>query len=111
MGLAVSHGVVAAPINSIIFDKNDKKKFFGELSQIILDQKVEKIIVGLPLMDDESTKQSEITYQIGEEIASTLKLPVEFTDESFTSIEAKENNAKDIDSESARIILERYLPR
>lgn len=109
VGLAISHGVVAAALDAIIFDRNDKEKFFNTLEQILGAQKVERIILGLPLRDGEETSQSQITRAIGKEISEELNIPVEFVDESFSSIEAKEGNAKDIDSESARIILERYI--
>lgn len=109
VGLAISHGIVAAALDAIIFDRNNKEKFFNVLEQILRAQKVERIILGLPLRDDEETSQSQITRAIGKEISEELNIPVEFVDESFSSIEAKESNAKDIDSESARIILERYI--
>jgi putative Holliday junction resolvase len=111
VGLAISHGVVAAPLQSITYDRSNRQAFFDELKEIVLDQKAEKIIVGLSLRDGEPTKQSEISRQIGEEISEKLDISVDFVDESFTSVEAKENDAKDIDSESAKIILERFLPR
>jgi len=111
VGLAISHGIVASAVGSIIYNPSEKESFFEQLRQIVIDQKAEKIIIGLPLSDGNPTRQSEVSSKIGQEISDNLKIAVEFVDESFTSVEAKENYAKDIDAESARIILERYLPR
>ncbi len=108
VGVAISHGFMAEGIATLGF--SNKESFYSDLKKIIVEQKIEKIIVGLPMGVDGDTHQTLWTRERGEELGEETGLPVIFVDESYSSVEADKYNS-DRDSESARIILEQYLAR
>lgn len=113
VGVAVSHGVVASPLGFLDFDK--KTSFFLSLKKIVEEQKIELIVLGLPLNKmGEDTKQSLWVRTWAKEIATETHLPIVFTEESYSSHEAREmlgvaKSKGEIDAYSAVSILERYL--
>ena len=112
-GLAVSHGIVAAPAGFL--DIGKKTEFFDELNSLISAQGVNLLVVGLPLdREGRETKQSLWVRKQVEQIEEEISLPVEFVEESFTSHDARDILGKakqkgEIDAYSAVSILERYL--
>jgi len=106
VGLAVSHGFMAEAIESL--DYQNKDQFFADLRKIIDEQKIEAIVIGLPLRDGQETDQSRWIKKESEVIGEKLGLEIEFVDEAFSSTEADWYKG-DRDSQSARIILEQYL--
>ena len=107
VGLAFSeYGKIAKPIKTL---KNQKKKaIFKTLLQLCQELKIEKIVLGIP----ENKKQNQYIKKVAKELKILLKLPLVLQDESFTSFEAEnliDSKKQDIDSESAKIILQDYL--
>jgi putative Holliday junction resolvase len=98
---------------------NDKN-FFDELSKIIAKEEIKKVIIGLPGHNNfkDSIEVQEIK-KLGEKIETTLKLPVEYQEEMFTTKMArnnlKERGMKNLeqhdDQESARIILTSWMEK
>lgn len=108
-GVALSHGVVAEGVATLKFDENKIDEFIADLQNIIDEQRVELIVVGLPLgKDQKRTDQSIWTKEQAEIIADRTGKKVVFTEESYSSTQA-EGEKGDIDQQSARIILEQYL--
>jgi len=110
VGLAFSeHGKIAKPLKTL---KNQKKKnIFRTLSQLCQELKIEKIVLGIP-QNEKETKQSKYIKKKAKELKILLKLPLVLQDEGFTSFEAENfmhSQKSDIDSESAKIILQDYL--
>jgi putative holliday junction resolvase len=102
------------------FDENGVKQAIDELNDIINKERIEKIVVGLPMREDGS--DSPISKQIKEfsqKVESTLDIPIEFTNETLTSFAAEDllrdegltiKEAKQrIDQVSAKLILQQYL--
>lgn len=89
-------------------------QFMEKLILLCSDNQVIKIILGLPRgLDGQETRQTEITREFGETLAS-LNIPIELRDEAGTSQLARERLGKNppkelVDAESAAIILEEYL--
>ena len=92
------------------------------LASICQAEKVEKIIVGLPLnQEGKIGKEADRVQQFGRELEDYVKLPVDFEDERFSSAMAgqlfkeagkKTKETKDIiDQQSAQIILQTYLDK
>ena len=112
MGLALSDEteLIATAIDHIIVkDFNDSvlKALF-----IIKKLNAEKIVIGLPLGDDNKpTKMSIEIEEFAQKIKDNGKIEIIFWNEVGTSKLAKNNsnNRKGIDSNSARIILQEYL--
>lgn len=108
-GVALSHGVVAEGYATLDFDEDNIDNFIGKLNEIINEQKVDKIVVGLPLgKDGKDTDQSVWVKTQVQKIASATGKQIVFTEESYSSTQA-EGEKGDIDQQSARIILEQYL--
>ena len=102
-----------------ILQKNPKERFFKEIAKIIKDEGIEKIIIGIPLDEDNNeTHISASARKLGEELRSAFGLAIAYTDEFNTTSEAiakipfkKDRAAKKgwRDAVAAQLILERYL--
>ncbi len=106
VGVAISHGFMAEAYRTL--DYSDKEKFLAEIRKIIEEQKIQKLVVGLPVHGDEDTDQTKWTREQAKFISEKLNLPYELVNEAYSSVEA-DKYLGERDSESARIILEQYL--
>ncbi len=117
IGLAISDdlGVFATPLPIL------KVKSFADavtkLQRIIKRQKIDEIIIGLPLSSrGNETKQSIQTRYFTDALNSTNGAKITFRNEAFSTKEAEENLKKTSkgsknkeDSEVARTLLQEYL--
>lgn len=120
IGLAVADfpGITARALETL---RQDKKDPIAAIREVVQKEKVNKFIVGFP----DSEVEGEIHRQI-KNFAETLKrhfpeIPVEFFDESFSSLEADElirqtglgrkSKRRMQDAQAAKILLLRYLDR
>ncbi len=108
---------LAYSLRNIIFTlpmvKNDNK-IFEKINQIIIENKINKVYVGLS-----EGKISKMTKKFIEKLSIVIKLPIETVEEAVSTIEADnlfiENKKKikdyqqDIDSMAAAIILNRVI--
>lgn len=87
------------------------EKFWLELNDIIEEEKIDKIVVGLPFnMNGEYTKKTEEVVYFIETMEDYVKIPVETEDERLSTVEGlKSCGIGGRDEEAARIILQRYL--
>jgi putative Holliday junction resolvase len=86
--------------------------FWRELKTLLLEQEVERIVVGLPLnMSGEQTQKTIEVEQFAERLQSEVSVPVEFVDERLTSQFAKmaHSGPGPIDGLAAQLILQTYL--
>ncbi len=101
-------------VRPVISDKN----VFQEIVNIVSDEKVVGIVLGLPLCSDGT--ESETTAMVrnfANELSNKTDLPIVFIDESFSSVYAQESMGwvrlcdikQKLDSESARVILENAI--
>jgi len=88
-------------------------KAWEELMEICEKEKIDKIVVGLPIsLNGEYTQKTEEVVYFAEELENQTKLLVETQDERLSSVEAdKTGSGHGRDEESARIILQSYLDR
>ncbi len=105
LGVVLPYGVIA---------NNEAGIVNKELVTLIKDEKIDKLVIGLPV-DVETRGENANTKKI-RAFASALKkatgLPVEFIDESFTTHEAKEMGGEaSLDEKSAMLILQEYLDK
>ena len=115
IGVAISHGYIAQPLPALDFEKLDGEIL--KLKKIIEEQKVEKAIIGLPFGKDErELGQTKWTKETAQKIIEKLETPYEFVNEAYSTLAARDNldgkklkNKGEIDSVSAKIILEQYL--
>lgn len=118
IGLALTRGQVVIPLKTIV--KKDNAQVRAELGQIIVQEKIQALVVGLPYGPD---GQETLTTRQAKNFAQRLRrhflLPVYLMDETCSSLEAEERlkelglNAfqrkERLDQVAACIILEDFL--
>lgn len=121
-GVAISDksGLIASPLKTIRYEKMED--LINELEEIIVSNKVEKIVLGNPLnLDGSVSSRSEETFKFKELLENKFKLEIELIDERLTTVIVNnmliENNTrrkdrkKVVDKLAASLILESYLDR
>ena len=101
--------------------QNDQT-FFKKLSDILLEKKIVKVILGLPSSKFQSSAAiSDLVKKLKSEIESRFKIEVILWDEEYSSVlakakviesvskKSKRKNKALIDEQSAAIILQEYL--
>jgi putative Holliday junction resolvase len=116
IGLAFGRRRFASPLKVISAKNTDEA--IKEISRVAIENKVTKIIVGLPLTaDNKETQQSQEVRKFVKLLSAHLKFPTEFVNELNTSKEAmkgaissgiSQKNRRKIDDISAAIVLNRY---
>lgn len=111
VGVAIALGGILA--SGIDIFSNDEK-FFSKIGELVEREKINNIVVGLPLsMDGTFSSQTQKTLDFIEILSQKFsKIKIEKQDERLSSVEARKNLANPlllVDAESARIILQSYL--
>lgn len=110
VGIAVSdkEGTLAFP--RAVFENDDK--FFERLREMIKEEGVEKIVVGMPkALSGKETAMTTRVKNFIEELKQKGFIVVE-EDEVFSTKTAKENAREDMrDASAAALILQQYLDR
>jgi putative Holliday junction resolvase len=125
VGVAVSDptGLIATPL-AVIYRKS-KAEDFRQVARLVREQRVEGLVVGLPLQADGSAgPQAQRIQRYGLAMAAALQaeglgLPLVFWDERMSTVQAQENmiaagrKSRDrrarIDAAAAAVILQDYL--
>ncbi len=111
VGLAISDTIQSQAFvyDTLIMDK----KFWDNLNKVIEQEKIDKIIVGLPLsMKGEFTQKTEEVIYFIEVLESHTKIPVETEDERLSTVEGQKfSGGHGRDESAARVILQSYLDR
>lgn len=90
IGLAFGRNGYVSPLK-IISGKNDDQAI-NEISQVVIQNKITKIIIGLPKsFDGKDTPTGRKIQRFGKLLKIMLKKPVEYVDESFTSVESSQS--------------------
>ena len=122
VGLAMSDTTltIASTYKTIFFKDEDYNSTINEIKDIIKENNITKIILGLPKnMNNTLGERAEITLKYKELLEKSTGLPVIMFDERLTSvisnsilIEAdmsRKKRKKKVDSIAAKIILQDYL--
>lgn len=122
VGLAMSDTTltIASTYKTIFFKDEDYNSTINEIKDIIKENNITKIILGLPKnMNNTLGERAEITLKYKELLEQSTGLPVIMFDERLTSvisnsilIEAdmsRKKRKKKVDSIAAQIILQDYL--
>lgn len=83
------------------------------LIKLIQEEKVEKVIIGLPIgLDGKENANTVAVRKFSEALTKAIDLPIEFVDERFTSAEA-DRMGGDVsrDEKAAMLILQAYVDR
>lgn len=123
VGIAMTDalGMTVQPYKTIQRDRESKlRQTLSEIAEIVEQYRIEKIVMGLPLnMDDTEGDRAAKTRDFAEKLKLRVAVPIEFTDERLTTMEAEEildqsgiprsEQKKVIDQVAAQLILEQYL--
>lgn len=127
IGVAIStSGLIASELGTIT--SRHESLAIGQIIFLVKQQKVEKIIIGLPKnIDGANSTQTDYVYRFSDKLKNKLKeyklspVVIDFEDESLTSKEAErilgeqgkslEQIKERTDQLSAKLILDQYLDR
>ena len=88
MALSDPGGILASPFT--IISRTDDRADVEAIINIVSQQQVERIIVGLPFsMDGSMGRQAEKVKTFTQKLSSHTEVPVEFRDERLTTVSAK----------------------
>ena len=114
-------GMTVQPYKTIQRDRESKlRQTLSEIAEIVEQYQIKKIVMELPLnMDDTEGDRAAKTRDFAEKLKLRVAVPIEFTDERLTTMEAEEildqsgiprsEQKKVIDQVAAQLILEQYL--
>ena len=121
VGLALSDNMsmIASPYKTLTFE--NEKDLLAQLRSIIVDFKVNTIVLGLPLnMSGEDSAQTKKVRKFKSAL-SIFNLPIKLEDERLSSVSAKKSlilqdiktghNKSEIDKRAAAIILQQFLDK
>lgn len=121
VGLALTDpaGTLAYPLKTV--ERGSKDALYEEIRRIVAAERVERVVVGLPLgLDGEETLTTRQARNFAASLARRLDVPVDAVDETLSSVEAesrlRQAGERDLgrlkarlDSAAAVVILETYL--
>lgn len=117
VGIALGRSGYVSPIRTIA--SQDTRTVLNELNEFIIQNKVAKIVMGLPLSPDgKDTKKSMEVRKFGKIVKIFTKKPLVYQEENFSTLEAEteliQNNVKKKtrrikDHYAAALILKRYF--
>ena len=118
VGLAMAQNAMAFPFKTL--EKSTRDKLFAELLTIIEGERVEAIVLGLPLdMNGEETLTTRQVINFRDSLARRTTLPIHLVNEALTSFDARERlreagvpqrrHKEMLDQMAAVCILETYL--
>lgn len=119
IGVALSdpEGILASPLT--VINRRNESLDIEAITDIIRQQQVGQIVVGLPLsMDGSIGKQAEKVKDFVQKLCSHTEVPVEYRDERLTTVLAerlkrasggKKTRKARYDAQAAAIILQGYL--
>jgi putative holliday junction resolvase len=83
---------------------------FAPIAALIKEWQPDALVVGVPRHPDGNPHEmTQRAQRFARQLAGRFNLPVHEVDERYSSVEAASQGAKDLDAESARIILEQFL--
>lgn len=121
-GIAISdiRGILASPL--CVIKESYQPKLVDKIIELINENKIEKIIIGLPRnMDGSYGYRCDDCKSLGQAISEKINIDIEFEDERLTTVMAhnilSDNNVRGakrkqtVDAVSAVMILQSYLDK
>ncbi|OGH72268.1 MAG: hypothetical protein A3I93_03590 [Candidatus Magasanikbacteria bacterium RIFCSPLOWO2_02_FULL_43_22] len=96
--------------------QNADNRTHNELVNLIKKEKIDKIVIGLPLgLDGKENNNTTRVRKFVDDLKKEIKIPVDFVDERFTSAQADRMDGgmagASRDEKAAMVILESYLAK
>jgi putative Holliday junction resolvase len=118
IGVAIAHTIARLPRPLITLPNT--AEIIQAIQAIVTNEHVGLVVIGLPRsMDGGVQAQAKIVQDFAAKLAAQLTVPIDYTDETLTSVEAErilkarkhaqEVEKGEIDALSAALILERYF--
>ena len=124
LGLSISDltHTIASTYKTIRYEENDYEFLLNELKKIIEEEKIGKLVLGLPKnMNNTIGESAERCLNFKKLLEENIEIEVEMQDERLTTVEAhnymieanmsRKKRKQKIDSLAANIILQTYLDR
>ena len=117
VGIAISDSGILATPHSVLYRKS-KKEDFSRLQRLIIELKVDRVIIGLPYSlnsDEPMGPQARRVKKYADALAKVASVPFDFVDESYSTVDAEAYLATTgqkkvpIDAAAAAVILQKYL--
>jgi putative holliday junction resolvase len=108
-GVAVGNRLTrtAQPVKTIQAEGDAR---FAPIAALLKEWQPDALVVGVPRHPDGNDHDmTQRAQRFARQLAGRFNLPVHEVDERYSSVEAAAQGAKDLDAESARIILEQFL--
>ena len=108
-GVAIGNRLTrtAEPVKTISAEGDAR---FAPIAAIIKEWQPDALVVGVPRHPDGNAHEmTQRAQRFARQLGGRFNLPVHEVDERYSSVEAAARGAKDLDAESARIILEQFL--
>ena len=108
-GVAIGNRLTrtAEPVKTITAEGDAR---FVPIAAIIKEWQPDALVVGVPRHSDGNAHDmTQRAQRFARQLSGRFNLPVHEVDERYSSVEAAAQGAKDLDAESARIILEQFL--
>ena len=108
-GVAIGNRLTrtAEPVKTIQAEGDAR---FVPIAAIIKEWQPDALVVGVPRHPDGNAHEmTQRAQRFARQLGGRFNLPVHEVDERYSSVEAAAQGAKDLDAESARIILEQFL--
>ena len=97
---------VSSPDRKFVFARETN----ADILKTISEEGIVGIVLGLPLrLDGTDSDTTRRVRKFAAELAAATLVPIVLFDESLTSFEAATGGAKNLDSESARVLLENAI--
>jgi putative Holliday junction resolvase len=116
IGVAASDGALAVPVS--IVEHRSRGDDLERVAEIVREREASVIVVGLPVLSSgDEGEQARRCRRFGEALARATGLPVEYQDETLSSVEAEAamagagrvHAAKPVDDHAAAGILQAYI--
>ena len=115
-------GTIATTYKTIRFNDSNYIELIPELTKIIEEEKIDKIVLGLPKnMNNTLGERAEISLNFKELIENNLNVKVTLVDERLTTVisnnimikadVSRKKRKKKVDALAAQVILQSYLDR
>ena len=124
LGLSISDETrtIANTLKTIKYNENDYNYLLGELSKVVIEFDISKMILGLPKnMNNTLGERAMITLEFKSMLEKEFNINVIMEDERLTTVEAtnymlqadisRKKRKKKIDALAANIILQSYLDK
>ncbi|MCP4420774.1 MAG: Holliday junction resolvase RuvX [Chloroflexi bacterium] len=120
IGVAVSDELRLIAKSYAVLKRKSRKEDFTRYQNIIAEQKITLLVIGLPItLGGEESQKTAWVRDYAADLEQRLAIPIEFWDESLTTIEAENSlrqrnirgkkAKKRVDAVAAAFILQNYL--